>query len=137
MIIDSAVADFRNQDTATTHAARLTLSFNYERQTDVSSDLRYEFFAPLFSRFDGKLTYIDPASYPGFGGIEELNIHPTGMTLAWEGEYTFAARTSIAELANAVRETFGCTLKHGRPTQLPVRELSSVPCRFALMPRYY
>lgn len=136
-IVDSAVDEINDLAAATTHAARLTFLFNYEKQADVSTDLRREYFAPLFRQFEGELKFVDPASYRLPIEINEWNVHPTGMPLAWEGEYVFAARTPIAEIDDAVHELFGCSLRQGWPTLLPIRELEGVPCRFTLMPRYF
>ncbi len=136
-IVDSSVTAFPELTTATTHASRLIFLFNYNIQTHVSTDLRQEFLAPLLSRFPGKLTYVDPDVYGVPIEINEWNIHPTGMPLAWEGEYAFVDRTPIVEIDNAVRDIYGTPLRHGWPTQLPVREIQGVPCRFTLMPRYF
>jgi hypothetical protein len=136
-IIDSAVVDFPELTAATTHASRLILLFNYDIQSHVSTDIRQEFFAPLLRRFPGKLSYVDPETYGIPIEINDWNIHPTGMTQAWEGEYVFVERIPIAEVGRLVHEIYGASLKQGKPTHLPVREVNGTPCRFTLMPRYF
>ncbi len=136
-IVDSAVGDFPGLATATTHSSRLIFLFNYELQTHVTSDLRYEFFARLFQRFNGTLTYVEPETYGIPIEINDWNIHPTGMPLAWEGEYVFQDRIPLVDIATSVQEFFNVSLRQGWPTRLPVREIQGVPCRFTLMPRYF
>jgi hypothetical protein len=136
-IVAQSVSDFPTVATAETHAARLVFLFNYNKQLDVTSDLRHDFFAQLFDRFRGSFSFVDPESYGMPIGINEWNIHPSGVPLAWEGEYVFANRTAMSEISSAVQEFYATSLAHGWPTHLPIRKLQGVPCRFTLMPRYF
>jgi len=136
-IADQSYIDFQTMADAETHAARLMFFFNYDKQSHVTTDLRHEYFARLFDRFRGNFLFVDPASYGIPIEINEWNIHPSGIPLAWEGEYTFENRIAMPEIASAVQDIFATSLAHGWPTQLPVRDIQGVPCRFTLMPRYF
>lgn len=136
-IVAESVIDLPAVVSAQTHAARLTFLFKYNKQLDVTSDLRQDFFAQLFDRFRGSFSLVDPKAYGMPLAINEWNIHPSGIPLAWEGEYVFANRTAMSEISVAVQEFYATPLSHGWPTRLPIRELQGVPCQFTLMPRYF
>ena len=136
-IIDQSVAEFDQIVDATTHARRLVFLFGYHKRLEVSSDLRLDYLGQLLGRFPGNFQLVDPDSYGVKYEVNEWNIHPSGMSLAWEGEYHFETRIPITQIADAVKDIFDRSLCSGFPTQLPVRELQGVPCAFTLMPRYF
>jgi hypothetical protein len=136
--IDLAVSDFVSRGSPTTHFSRLIFQFDFDSCQPVARDLRLVLLAPIFERFAGTLVYPHPEDYPGGPvAVSEYSPHPSGIELAWEGEYTFAQPVAVAEMNDLIAASFNVELRRGWSTRLPEVAIDNVWCRFSITPRFF
>lgn len=135
--IDCAAQEFTATGNAATHVARLVFLFDFDTCQRVERDIRRVCFAPIFDQFAGKLVYPNPDDYPLKPEPNDWSPHPEGISLAWEGEYTFHQPVLVSELQTVIQSAFNTPLQLDWPTRLPVQKIDGVECRFSFTSRFH
>lgn len=135
--IDQAAIDFTSVVSPVSHVSRLVLKFDFGSSDHVDRDIRQVFFAPIFDRFDGRLTYTPSTSYPMKVDVGDWNRHPDGIDLAWEGEYVFKNAVLVSDLADVVSDAYKTELRLDWPTRLSEQTIEGIRCLFSLTARFF